>query len=149
MTGRFQLKDGGQRMDPELWELLEEGNSQDEVAAIIRLSRPGIFPPDVRVITQFGEIITVRIMRGSIINIRESEEVDSFKSYGPPFGPEVELDDTELLEGLDDSIRPSDERRPPSLDATGRGVVVGIVDWSLDFRNDDFRNPDGSTRLLA
>ena len=136
-------------MDPELWELLEEGNSDDEVAAIIRLSRPGIFPPGVQVITQFGEIITVRMIRGSIIHIRESEEVDSFKSFGPPFGPEVELDDTELLEGLDDSIRTSDERRTPSLDSTGRGVVVGIVDWSLDFCNYDFRNPDGSTRVLA
>ena len=38
----------------------------------------------------------------------------------------------------------------PSLSgATGAGVIVGIVDDGLDFRHMDFRNPDGSTRLLG
>jgi len=136
-------------MDPELWEMLEEGDSEDEVAAIIRLGQPGIVPPGVRVIVQFGEIVTVRMKRGSILDIREVAEVASFKAPGPPMGPDVELDDTELLEGLPEALQPSDERRPPSLDATGRDVVVGIVDWGLDFAHPDFRNPDGSTRLLA
>ena len=137
-------------MDPELWEMLEEGDSEDEVAAIIRLGQPGIVPPGVRVIAQFGEIVTVRIIkRGSILDIREEAEVASFKAQGPPYGPDVELDDTELLEGLPEAIQPSDERRPPLLDATGRDVVVGIVDWGLDFAHPDFRNPDGSTRILA
>ncbi len=58
-------------MDPELWEMLEEGDSEDEVAAIIRLGQPGIVPPGVRVIVQFGEIVTVRMKRGSILDIRE------------------------------------------------------------------------------
>ena len=137
-------------MDPELWEMLEEGDSEDEVAAIIRLGQPGIVPPGVRVIAQFGEIVTVRIIkRGSILDIREEAEVASFKAQGPPYGPDVELDDTELLEGSPEAIQPSDERRPPLLDATGRDVVVGIVDWGLDFVHPDFRNPDGSTRILA
>ncbi len=136
-------------MDPELWEMLEEGDSEDEVAAIIRLGQPGIVPPGVRVIAQFGEIVTVRMKRGSILDIREEVEVASFKAPGPPVGPDVELDDTELLEGLPEALQPSDERRPPSLDATGRGVVVGIVDWGLDFAHPDFRDPDGGTRILA
>jgi len=136
-------------MDPELWELLEEGDSEDDVAAIIRLGRPGIVPSGVRVIAQFGEIVTVRMKRGEIIGIREDTDVASFKAPGPPMGPEVEPDDTELLEGLDESMQPSDERRPPSLDATGRGVVIGIVDWGFDFAHPDFLNPNNSTRTLA
>jgi len=32
---------------------------------------------------------------------------------------------------------------------TGKGVIVGVVDDGLDFRHRDFRNADGSTRLLA
>src|SRR6266496_2069806 len=136
-------------MDPKLWEMLEVGDSEDEVAAIIRLGQPGIVPPGVHVIVQFGEIVTVRMKRGSILDIREEAVVASFKDSGPPMGPDVELDDTELLEGLPEALQPSDDRRPPSLDATGRDVVVGIVDWGLDFAHPDFRNPDGSTRILA
>ncbi|WP_374354083.1 S8 family serine peptidase [Chitinimonas sp.] len=32
--------------------------------------------------------------------------------------------------------------------ATGRGVIVGIVDDGIDFRHMDFRNADGSSRIL-
>ena len=33
--------------------------------------------------------------------------------------------------------------------ATGKGVIVGIVDDGFDFRHEDFRNADGTTRLLS
>lgn len=33
--------------------------------------------------------------------------------------------------------------------ATGAGVIVGIVDDGLDFKHQDFRKADGSTRLLS
>jgi subtilisin family serine protease len=41
-----------------------------------------------------------------------------------------------------------------SLDAgmdhlTGKGVLVGIVDSGIDYSHPDFRNPDGTTRILA
>lgn len=32
---------------------------------------------------------------------------------------------------------------------TGKGVIVGIIDDGIDFRHRDFRNADGSTRLLG
>ena len=31
---------------------------------------------------------------------------------------------------------------------TGKGVIVGIVDQGIDFNHPDFKNPDGSTRVL-
>ncbi len=31
----------------------------------------------------------------------------------------------------------------------GKGVLVGIIDSGIDFENMEFRNPDGSTRLVA
>ena len=101
-------------MDPGLWELLEEGDSQDEIAAIIRLEQSGILPPDVRVIARFGEIVTVRMQRGMIPDVRAEAEVSTFKDPGPWHGPDVELDDIELLEGLPEAIQPGDERRPPA-----------------------------------
>ncbi|MBE0528260.1 MAG: hypothetical protein IH629_03535, partial [Thermoleophilia bacterium] len=33
--------------------------------------------------------------------------------------------------------------------ATGKGVIVGVADDGVDFRHRDFRNADGSTRLIA
>ncbi len=67
-------------MDPALWELLEEGDSQDEVAAIIRLGQPGEVPEGVRVVALFGDIATVRLPRGRILEVRADEAVTSFKA---------------------------------------------------------------------
>ncbi|MDQ2740748.1 MAG: S8 family serine peptidase [Chloroflexota bacterium] len=35
------------------------------------------------------------------------------------------------------------------LPVQGRHVLVGIIDSGIDYRNQDFRNPDGSTRIVA
>ena len=32
---------------------------------------------------------------------------------------------------------------------SGEGVIVGVIDSGIDWRHDDFRNADGSTRILA
>ena len=32
---------------------------------------------------------------------------------------------------------------------TGRGIVIGVVDWGFDFAHPDFRKADGTTRILA
>lgn len=136
-------------MDPALWELLEEGPSDDEIAAIIRLRQSSNLPPGVRVITQYGEIVSVRMKRGAILEIHEEDEVASLKAPGPPMGPDVELSDAEIPGDLDLNARPTDERRPLSLEAAGKSVVIGIIDWGLDINSPAFRNPDGSTRILA
>jgi subtilisin family serine protease len=134
-------------MDAALWELLAEGNSEDEVAAIIRLGQPGIAPPGVRLVSQFGHIATCRLQRGAILATREDGAVASFKA-SRVLAPEQEIEDS-ALEDLPESFAYLDERRPPDETATGRGVVIGVIDWGCDFAHPDFRNPDGSTRLLA
>lgn len=37
----------------------------------------------------------------------------------------------------------------PDYDLTGEGVIVAIIDSGIDYAHPDFRNEDGSTRLLA
>lgn len=38
---------------------------------------------------------------------------------------------------------------PAEVGFTGSDVIVGVVDFSLDYTMDDFRNADGTTRVLA
>ena len=104
-------------MDPALWELLEEGDPNEEVATVIRLQRPDRIPPNVRIISQFGDIVTCRLKRGDILDVRSDETVESMKSPRL-FIPEPTLD----LPGLSDfgeTVRESDERRPLGEHVTG------------------------------
>ncbi|MCF2146267.1 DUF2515 family protein [Desmonostoc muscorum LEGE 12446] len=135
-------------MDPALWELLGEGDNQDEVAAIIRLKQPGLVPEGVRLVSQFGNIATCRLRRGAILEVRADEAVVSFKAPRL-LTTEPEVDVEEVEEILSESASRIDERRPSSEEVTGRGVVVGVVDWGFDFAHPEFCKADGSTRILA
>ena len=136
-------------MEPELWQLLEDGEADDEIAAIIRLGQQAVFPPGVRVLTQFGGIITVRLRRSDIPRLNSAVEVAVMEAGDTYFAPDLEpLLETDA-ETLSLTPRSTDERRPPDQEATGHGVVIGVVDWGFDFVHPDFRNPDGTTRILA
>jgi subtilisin family serine protease len=52
--------------------------------------------------------------------------------------------DTSLAETRADRVH---HPAPPATGLDGSGVVVGIIDFGLDFTLDDFRNPDGTTRV--
>jgi len=135
-------------MDPDLWELIEYGKPADEVAAILRLGHSTGLPAGVRVISQFGEIATVRLKRSDILNIHRASEVVGMAAGWTYLGPDVEL--TEESSEHPSAFRPeTDERRPSSLTATGRGVVVGVVDWGFDFNHPDFLDAGGNSRILA
>ena len=59
-------------MDPALWELLraEAGADGDRVIeAIIRLARPGIEIPDIRIVSRFGTVATCRIRARDIVAV--------------------------------------------------------------------------------
>jgi subtilisin family serine protease len=137
-------------MDPALVELYEEGSSDDEVSVILRLAAEGVAPPDVRVVAQFGrprpKIVTARCLRGNIPRIHDSVEVVSMKAsrhmtLERAYSEEVTYGDDESDVDL---LSPEGE-----VAETGAGVVVGICDWGFDFTHPNFRNADGSTRLLA
>lgn len=39
-------------------------------------------------------------------------------------------------------------QRPGTFELSGAGVAVGIIDSGIDYTHPDFRNPDGTTRIL-
>ena len=133
-------------MDPALWELLraEAGTDGDRVLeAIIRLARPGIEIPDVRMVSRFDTIATCRIRARDVIAVRARPDVISLKAprilspgFEPPLVPPPDLTG---LSGPDK--RPGDVRRPPGLGLTGAGVVVAAVDWGIDIDSAAFRWP--------
>ncbi len=133
-------------MDPGLWELMLEGKPGDEIMAMLRLHEQSKTPPDVRIIAQFGKIATCRLRREHIPQVRAHPTVASLKAPDP-LVPDYAID--EPIEEGSGNPTESDRRRPQGLRETGRGVVIGVIDWGCDIAYPSFRNGDGSTRLLA
>lgn len=136
-------------MDPGLWELYEAGSGQDEVSVIIRLKDEGRIPPDVRVISRFGKIVTARLQREDVRRIHDSEEVASIKSSWSLCQEAGLYDNFAENEAGLESTHSFGATNPVPVPEDGTGVVVGICDWGFDFTHANFRNANGTTRLLA
>ena len=152
-------------MDPALRELLRNEPADRVVEAIIRLRRPHVELPGVRVVARFGSIATCRLPLASLPDVRARPDVVSLKA-ARPLGPEDRGGQGRAATAstrLDARVRAFERRpdrgeQPLGLDLarqptggplTGAGVVVGVVDWGLDVDHPNFKHPDGSTRLIA
>src|SRR5262245_37801754 len=161
-------------MEPALWQEIESGPADEEVGVIIRMA-PGVQPPaNVRIVARFDDIFTARLLRGDILMVRESPGVVSVKAstrviLPAPFESAREaaapMEDLEYVEDGEDigdfdasgeqANSDSTPRSMPtiagleSIREDGTGVVVGICDWGFDFTHPNFRNDDGTTRLLC
>ena len=118
----------------------------------------------MRVVARFDDIFTARVRRGDIVLIRQSPGVLSMKASSivtlPPAieretqrewefaGVEPDIEDIEDTAG-EAGPRGRQTAGLPSIPEDGSGVVVGICDWGFDFTHPNFRNADGTTRLLC
>lgn len=132
-------------MDPRLSELIEEGGGNEEIEVILKLRPDDEVPTQVRIVARFGDIATCRLQRDRIRQTWEHPAVVSAKA------PRYVTSEPEPVESaaLAESDASFYDRRRPDVGVTGRGVVVGLLDWGCDFAHANFRKADGSTRLLA
>jgi subtilisin family serine protease len=129
--------------DPALLEAVREGDADQVVSLIIRITDPSSLPPDVRIVTLLGDIATVRIPLSRVAELANYESVVAMEASKRLRAPPNEY---EGCHGGRDGIY---SRRPEGVSGTGRKVIVGVLDFGFDFAHSAFRNEDGSTRILA
>lgn len=143
--------------DPHLAEAMREGEADEEVSIIARLAPDAPLPAGVRVVTRFGDIVTLRTPLSAIPGLASSQSVIALEA-SHSLHPTIDAADISGAEqsGFGDEAADDDAsdgaayvRRLPDLTATGRGTVVAALDWGLDFAHPAFRLEDGRTRLLA
>jgi len=131
--------------DAALYELAE-GNASDEVDAIVRLVEGATVPAEVRTVSRFGTIATVRLRRRDIFKVRGNPAIASMKAARRLTVESAVSSPSRKTRPSATSAAPS---RRPEVRESGAGIVVGVVDWGCDFVHPDFRRRDGGTRLLA
>lgn len=126
-------------MDPGLQEILATKLPDNETEAIIKLVKPGVYPNGATVVSIFGDIATCRIPVEKIQEIWSDATVFSLKA------PRVVTQEPFII--AEEAERVYEQRNTTPY--TGKGCIVGVIDWGFDFTHPNFLNPDGSTRFLA
>ncbi|MDM5264970.1 S8 family peptidase [Bacillus wiedmannii] len=88
-----------------------------------------------------SQIVTAKVAMNKLEAIRQSSTVISLKAPRPV---------QPLLKKTTEEISARSNLLPSGVarDHGGQGVIVGIIDFGCDFVHKNFRNPDGSTRIL-
>lgn len=114
------------------------------IDVIAKLDKPDADVPGLNVVRKMGQIVTGTVAVQNVEAVRRHANVLSLKRA------------TELRQELQFSVHQigatPDQLAAvvaPGLTLDGRGVVVGVVDIGCDFVHRNFRNPDGTTRLLS
>ncbi|MDX1417961.1 MAG: S8 family peptidase, partial [Candidatus Promineifilaceae bacterium] len=126
--------------DP-LGEAAEKAAHEDEIPVVARLNDPQKPVNGLKIVSRLGEIVTGRVALDKIILVRQDDNVASLKA-SLTFRPHLAVS-VPNIKATPDDLRPIN-----ASGLTGRGIIVGIIDWGLDFAHADFRHPDGRTRLL-
>jgi subtilase family protein/lecithin:cholesterol acyltransferase len=130
---------------------LEPLVADEEVPVLVRLAGPsGEAVPGLRVVADFGPVVTGRVALGRVVELRRHPRVASLKIsrlVSPP--PRADPQESDVA---DDSAEGEVTERWPLFAPTGldgSGLLVASCDWGLDIAHAAFRRDDGGTRLRA
>ncbi|MEL7197791.1 MAG: S8 family peptidase [Pseudomonadota bacterium] len=135
--------------DPALAEQLKLGKAGEEIALVVDLTEQDSLPECARLISRFGDIGTIRVKREQLAALLASAAVRSAEAPRAIRSTDELIEPDYLYDEGADLVELAHSHRAPGLRATGTGTCVGCLDWGLDFAHPDFRNEDGSTRLLS
>jgi subtilisin family serine protease len=114
------------------------------VDIIAKLKDPNQPVPGLNVGRTIGQIVTGTVAIADIESVRMNDNVISLKQAKEVY-PTLQFSVYEIR-ATQDQLREALPAGLPSVNGTG--VIVGVVDYDIDFMHNNFRNPDGTTRLL-
>ncbi|MBI3681285.1 MAG: S8 family peptidase [Acidobacteria bacterium] len=122
----------------------EDESGRVLVDVIVKVKDPAVPVPGLNVVRQIGDILTGTVAVEDIESVRTHANIQSLKRA------------TELHPHLNFSVKEieANQERMAALSApatpavNGKGAIVGVVDYDLDFVHRNFRHPDGTTRIL-
>lgn len=126
-------------MDPKL-KLIMQGKPDEELQLLMRLKDPRVIPDHVKVITQFRDIISCRILRKHLLMVYDDEATFSLKA--PKVIP---LNKESREDSMDRHFYKRNSRMNRVMEKSK--VVFGIIDFGFDFTHPDFLDADGNTRF--
>jgi hypothetical protein len=157
---RYEPADVYTELDPRLQRLLDRrdrgltspvtsSTERGQVAVIARVSSFDAWEAisEVRTGAYLGEaddgssIVTGRLPVSRVEAVRQNEAVLSLKA--------AQRLRPVLAASTKETHASADLLPPEAKGGQGKGVIVGLVDFGCDFAHQNFRNDDGTTRLLA
>ena len=122
--------------------------AKGEVAVIAKisdltswLSRSEVFAgADLGITLESAHIVTARVSLDRVQRLRQLPYVQSLKA--------AQIVKPTLKSTIEEIKARADLLPPSAQGQQGKGVVIGIIDIGCDFVHSNFRNSDGSTRIL-
>jgi subtilisin family serine protease len=134
--------ESGKLPDPSLMQESQDGEFTIEVLAVLRDPQKPV--PGLNVARVMGDVVTGTIAPDKIESVRLDPNVRSLKA-ATKVEPNIHISVPEIR-ATQQIIRDSLPQGSRALD--GSGVIVGVVDFGCDFGHRNFRNEDGTTRIL-
>ncbi len=113
------------------------------VTALLRgpVSANALRAMGVTVGTQAGGVTTVQMPLSAAPQVARLAGVEAIRLVTP-----IQLDNDLSIPDTRANLKRT--QVPPYLGFNGNGVIVGEVDSGIEYQHDDFKNPDGTTRVL-